>query len=131
MQTMDFLRLGIHAVQSVIALVVIGCSAAVLSSHTSSAYGLAVFTAVATIIVAVFIATGSLVARYAYKFWIMVAPNAFTNIFWIATIATLAHYHSGGCGGYKHHSCYKKRYTYAEGTHPLWVVHLALSVIDG
>ncbi|KAB8203493.1 hypothetical protein BDV34DRAFT_131115 [Aspergillus parasiticus] len=129
MQTMDLVRLGIHALQSVIALAIIGCSAAVLSSHTSSAYGIAIFTAVATTLVAVFIITGSLIARYAYKFWIMVGANAFTTVFWIATIATLAHHHSGGCGGYKHHYCYKKRYT--EGANSLWVANLALSVIDG
>lgn len=44
MQTTDILRLGVHALQSVIAMAIIGCSAAELSSHSSSPYGLAIFT---------------------------------------------------------------------------------------
>lgn len=44
METMNSVKLVIHGLQSVIALVVIGCSAAELSSHASSAYGLALFT---------------------------------------------------------------------------------------
>ncbi|GKZ26629.1 hypothetical protein AbraIFM66951_001689 [Aspergillus brasiliensis] len=130
MQTVHLARLIIHALQSLIAIVVIGCSAALLSSHASTtAPGLAIFTAVATIIVAVFIATGSSIARYAYKFWILVAANAFTTVFWVATIATWAHEHSGGCGGYKHNYCYRKRYV--KGESPLSSTNLALSVVDG
>ena len=37
-------KFGIHAVQSIIALVVIGCSAARVSEHTSNGYALAIFT---------------------------------------------------------------------------------------
>ncbi|KAJ5623064.1 hypothetical protein N7490_011669 [Penicillium lividum] len=139
MAIVDLVRFGIHAVQSLIALVIIGCSTARLSEHTSS-YALAVFTrlivpnisdtykGVATILAALYIVTTSMVARYAYKFWVAITSNAITSIFWIATIGTLAAHHSGGCGGYKHDYCYRKRYV--KEADSLWAATIALSVID-
>lgn len=44
MALMDTVKFGIHAVQSIIALVIIGCSAARVSEHTSNGYALAIFT---------------------------------------------------------------------------------------
>ena len=86
------------------------------------------FKGVATILCAIYIVTTSLVARYAYKFWVAIASHAITSLFWIATVGILAAHHSGGCGGYKHDHCYRKRYF--KGVDPLWAATLALSVID-
>ncbi|KAK1144760.1 hypothetical protein N8T08_004771 [Aspergillus melleus] len=127
---MSVLPSCIHAIQSVIALVILGCSAARLSEESSSGFGLALFTAIATILAAIYIITTSFIAKTLFKLWVSVASNAFTLAFWIITAVVLGTtHHFLYCQGDQHNHCYRKRYYH--GRDGLWAATLALSVIDG
>ncbi|KAI9035543.1 uncharacterized protein KD926_003283 [Aspergillus affinis] len=127
---MSVLPSCIHGIQSVIALVILGCSAAKLSEESSSGFSLALFTAIATILAAIYIITTSFIAKTLFKLWVSVASNAFTLTFWIITVGVLgAAHHSHNCGGHQHNHCYRKRYYH--GTNGIWAATMALSIIDG
>lgn len=128
---MEPVQLGIHIVQSAIALTILGCSIYGLTEASrTTGFGLAIFTAIATILVAIYILTASFIAKSIYKLWLFIGANCVTAIFWVATAGTLAsqqHYYQH-CQ-YDHGHCYRKRND--NGGHGVQSATIALSVIDG
>ncbi|KAE8341323.1 hypothetical protein BDV24DRAFT_132271 [Aspergillus arachidicola] len=128
---MEPIQLGIHVVQSVLALIILGCSIYGLTiASTTTGFGLAIFTAIATILVAIYILTASFIAKSIFKLWLLVGANCVTAIFWIATIGTLAsQQHWNHQCQYNHGHCYRKRD--GNDSHGVHAATIALSVIDG
>ncbi|KAE8373998.1 hypothetical protein BDV26DRAFT_296404 [Aspergillus bertholletiae] len=127
---MEPIQLGIHVVQSVIAIIILGCSIyGVTIASTTTGFGLAIFTAIATILVAIYILSASFIAKSIYKFWLLVGANCITTIFWIATIGTLASQQYQNHCQYDHGHCYRKRDR--SDSHGVHAATIALSVIDG
>ncbi|KAE8148631.1 hypothetical protein BDV25DRAFT_141590 [Aspergillus avenaceus] len=122
---MDAIQLGIHLAQSIIAVIILGCSIYGLTISSTDGFGLAVVTAIATILVTVYIVTASFVAKGLYKVWLIIGANCVTGIFWLATVGKLAAEQTGGCGSHQH--CYRKR---DAGNHSIHAATIALSVID-
>ncbi|OJJ30854.1 hypothetical protein ASPWEDRAFT_71912 [Aspergillus wentii DTO 134E9] len=123
------IQLGIHALQSLIAVVILGCSIGKVTTSSTAGFGLAIFTAIATILVGVYIFTASFIAKSLYKVWLIVGLNCITAIFWIATVGEIAAQTSRHCTSNGHNHCYRKRYE--NDNHGLEGATIALSVIDG
>ncbi|OJJ82298.1 uncharacterized protein ASPGLDRAFT_521596 [Aspergillus glaucus CBS 516.65] len=123
------LPIAIHTLQSLVALAVIGCSAAKLSEEAPSGYALAMFTAIATILATIYIITTSFIAKSLFKLWSAVACNVITLILWVITIAVLVDENRPGCGGHRNHGCYRKRYE--KGVDGIWAATLALCALEG
>ncbi|TVY64218.1 hypothetical protein LSUE1_G008789 [Lachnellula suecica] len=108
--------LALRAVQLVVAIVILGLSAYVVTFIAFNAACLTLFTAIATMIITVYNVVSNTALKSAYNYWAILALDVFALIFWIISMAYLAwttaaatwYYTDYSCSDYYYY-CYKKR----------------------
>ncbi|TVY26126.1 hypothetical protein LHYA1_G003982 [Lachnellula hyalina] len=110
--------LALRIAQLVVGIVILGLSAYIVTFIAFDSACLTLFTAIATIIIAVYSLVSSTVLKTAYNYWAIVALDIFAIIFWIISFSYLAsttaaasnwYGSSYTCDDYYYYYCYKKR----------------------
>ncbi|TVY47178.1 hypothetical protein LOCC1_G002297 [Lachnellula occidentalis] len=108
--------LAVRIAQLVLGIVILGLSAYIVTYIAFNSACLTLFTAIATMIIAVYNLVSSTVLKSAYNYWAIVALDIFAVIFWIIsfsyeawTTAAARWYTSSYTCDYYDYYCYKKR----------------------
>ncbi|TVY87688.1 hypothetical protein LAWI1_G008057 [Lachnellula willkommii] len=110
--------LALRIAQLAVGIVILGLSAYIVTFIAFDSACLTLFTAIATVIIAVYNLVSSTVLKSAYNYWAIVALDIFAIIFWIISFsyeawttaaATEWYASSYTCDYYYYSYCYKKR----------------------